>query len=66
MQPAASRADELGQPSLDIHMDVFESLAERKGSGGDFRFDMDQALLDLLFVGHCDNAGRRQHGGVSA
>ncbi len=39
MEPAGGRADQLGKPRLDIHVDVFERLAEGKGTALDFRLD---------------------------
>ncbi len=35
VQAAGGRADHLGKPALDIHMDVFERALEREGSGFD-------------------------------
>ncbi len=39
VQPLAGLADALGQPRLDVHVDVFERLVEGEAPGLDFRRD---------------------------
>ena len=35
VQPAGGRADQFGQPALDVHMDVFERALELELAGAD-------------------------------
>ena len=62
VQPACGRADDLGQATLDIHMDVFERARERKRARLDFAFDLGETLCDGLGVGDFDDALAREHG----
>ena len=48
VQPPGRRADQLGQPRLDVEMDVFQFALEDELALGDFLFDLLQALQDGL------------------
>jgi hypothetical protein len=51
VQPPGRRADQLAQPRLHVHVDVFVLVAEGKGPGGDLRLDGRQPALDSFLVG---------------
>ncbi len=50
VQPARRVADQLGQPRLDIHMDVFEGGAELELAGVDLRLDLVEPGDDRVAV----------------
>ncbi len=62
VQTLAGFADALGQPRLDVHVDVFEAGVEGEPPGLDFRPDRREAFADRGLIGRCDDAGTRQHG----
>ena len=47
---AADVADAVDERPLDVHVDVFELVAEREVAGGDFLMDLLQAGDDLVRV----------------
>ena len=64
VQPAAAGPDHIGQPGLDVHMDVLERAREREGAGLDLAADLVQTSGDGAGVLGAHDAGRRQHGHV--
>ncbi len=66
VQPPRRRADDLGQPALDIEMDVFEGAAEGEGSGLDFRGNLAEPAIDGLGILGGDDALLGQHCGMGA
>ena len=64
VQALAGLADALGQPRLDVHVDVLERGVEDEGSGLDLGADRRQAIADRRLVGRGEDAGAGQHGGV--
>ena len=64
VQPPRRRADELVQPPLDVHVQVFQRGIPRKIAGLDFLLDAAQALDDGLRVFLADDALLCQHPGV--
>ena len=61
VQPPGRRADDLGQPRLDVQMNVFQFALEDEVAVGDFLFDLVQALEDGLGVILGDDAFGGQH-----
>ena len=64
VQLAGDRSDQLGQPALDIQMDVLERAAEVEGAGLDLGRDLVEPARDLFAVFLGDDAGRGEHGGM--
>src|SRR5271165_3626288 len=64
MQPPPGIPDALGQPRLDVHVDVLERLGKRKFSGLDLRGNRAQPALYRAFVLLRQNPKLRQHGGM--
>ncbi len=64
MQPAGGCPDQLGQPCLDIHMDIFERGLELEAAFGNFLFNAIEALENRLAIGLTDDPLAHQHGGV--
>ena len=62
VQPAGGGADDLGEPALDVHMDVLERAREGEGARLDFALDLRETLGDGLGVGGLDDALAREHG----
>ena len=60
VQAPGRRADDLGKPAFDVHMDVFERALERERSRLDFAFDLRKTLGDRLGVGGFDDALARR------
>ncbi len=64
VQPPPGIADPLGEPRLDVHVDVFEVGREAECPGLDLARDLRQAAPDRRFVIGRENADPHQHGGV--
>ena len=64
MQPSGGLADELIQPPLDVHMQVFQGGVPGKFAVGDFRLDAPQPVGDAGGVLRADDALAGQHPGV--
>ena len=62
MQLAGDRADQLGEPALDIQMDVLERAREFECAGLDLGRDLVEAARDLFASALRDDAGRAEHG----
>ena len=56
VQAPGRRADDLGEPAFDIHMDVLERALERERPRLDFAFDLGKTAGDRLGVGGFDDA----------
>ena len=61
VQPSRRRADDLGKPALDIHVNVFERAREGKGSRLDFAFDLSQTGGNGVGVGRLNDALLGEH-----
>ena len=66
MQPARRLADQLGQPRLDIHVNVLMRFAEGEASVADLGLDRVQPAQNGLGVLGPQNPGRRQHATMGA
>ena len=66
MQLAADRADDLGQPPLDRHVDVLVGVQERELAGVELLRDAVEPAEQLVAVGVGDDAGGREHRRVRA
>ena len=64
VQPPGRRPDQLGEPRLDVHMDVFQRPLELEPAALHLRQDRVQAGNDRLGVGRRNNALMSQHLGV--
>ena len=64
VQAPAGIADALGEAGLDVHVDVFEGLAEREGPRLDLGGDLGEAALDVALVLRGQDADLDQHGGM--
>ena len=64
MQPSRGGTDQLGQPALDIHMDVFQRALELEIALADFGQDRVEPLGDVLRIGRGDDAALGQHRGM--
>ena len=64
VQPSCRRPDQLGQPRLDIHVDVLELFRELELARLDLGKDRRQPLGDLFLVGRRNYAGLGQHLGM--
>ena len=64
VQAPGGRPDELGEPALDIHVDVLERAREFEGPRLDFARDLVQAARDGLGVLRRDDALLGEHGGM--
>ncbi len=64
VQPLAGLADTLGQPRLDVHVNVLERLLEGELAALDLRRDAFQPGADGSFVLGGDQADMREHGGM--
>ena len=62
VQAPRRRADDRGEPALDVHVDVFERAREGEGPGLDFALDLGQALGDGVRVRLFDHALSGEHG----
>ena len=62
MQLAGHRPDQLGEPALDIQMNVLERAREFELAGLDLGHDLVEAAGDLLRLFGRDDAGRAEHG----
>ena len=65
MQSSGGRADEVGEPPLDVHVQVFQSRIPRKIAVFDLILHRTQAGDNAVRVVPGDDALLRQHGGVS-
>ena len=61
VQPPGGGADDLGEPGLDIHMNVFERARERERPCLDFALDLGETLGDGVCVGGVDEALALEH-----
>ena len=61
VQLLAGLADQLDQPVLDVHVDVFEAGAPLEVAGIDLALDLPKSLLDPLGFGAGQHADVRQH-----
>ena len=64
VQAAGGGADDVGEPALDVHMDVFERARVDERPCLDFALDLGETLGDGLRIGGVHNALARQHGEV--
>ena len=64
MQPAPGLADQIGQPLLDVEMDVLELGRELERAGRDRGLDLVKSAQDRGALGLGDDAGRGQHPGM--
>ena len=64
MQLPAGSPIELGQPGLDVEVDVLELGAEREVAGLDLALDLLQPGDDRVALAGAQNADRGQHPGV--
>ncbi|MDF9904080.1 UNVERIFIED_ORG: hypothetical protein OKW15_002036 [Pseudomonas reinekei] len=64
MQFFTGHADAVGQPRLDVHVDVFKVDAPVELAGLDFTLDGLQAIDDAVALGIGQHADLGQHGGV--
>ena len=64
VQPAAGRADQVGEPRLDVEMDVFELGRETELAALDLGTNLRQSRLDGAAVGGRQDLARHQHVGV--
>ncbi len=64
VQPARGGADQLGQPALDIHVDVFERALEAEIALAHLGQDRVEALGDVLRIRRGDDALVGQHRGM--
>ena len=62
VQAPRGGADDLGEPGLDVHMDVFERARERERARLDFALDLGETLGDGVCVGGVDEALAPKHG----
>ena len=62
VQPPGRRADDLGEPAFDVHMDIFQRARERERPRLDFAFDLGETLGDRLGVVGFDDASGSEHG----
>ena len=61
VEPAGRRADQFGQPRLDIHMDVFAGPRKGEAPLGDLVTDRIETLYDLVAVLGRNDAAIGQH-----
>ena len=61
VQPAGRRADQFGEPALDVHMNVFERARVVERPRLDFAFDLGETARDGVGVGGLDDAGLGEH-----
>ena len=66
MQPAAGRADDLGQAALDRHVDVLVAGREREAAGLELLRDRVEPLEQRVAILVADDALRGEHAGVRA
>ncbi len=64
MEAAAGIADPVGEPRLDVHMDVFERRLERETPGLDLGGDGLKAAGDGALVGGGNDPSAGQHRGM--
>jgi hypothetical protein len=64
VQAAAGRANDLGQPALDVEVNVLELFGEGEAPGLDLCLNLVQAAHDLPGIGLGDDALLREHGGM--
>ncbi len=62
VQPPGGGADDVGEPALDVHMDVFERAREGELARLDFALDLGETLGDGLGVRGLDDPLAGQHG----
>jgi hypothetical protein len=61
VQAAGGRADQIGEASLDIHVDVFQPGREFEAAGLDLFQNRVQPVSDFFLIGRRNNARLRQH-----
>ena len=64
MQALAGFTDALGQPRLDVHVDIFKRGGKREQSGFDFRPYPLQAVAYRHHIRTADHPGLAKHGGM--
>lgn len=64
MQLAAWRADQLGQPGLDVKMNILQCDSKRKFTSLDLVSDMVETCQDGVALGLIEQANRREHAGM--
>ena len=64
VQASRRGADEIGEPALDVHVNVLESAREREFARLDFALDLVQSSGDGVGVGALDDALFGEHGDV--
>ena len=65
VQPAGRRADQLGKPALDVHVNVFERALKSNDALASISDKIvSRPLRDIFRITSGDNALRGEHGGV--
>jgi hypothetical protein len=65
LQVPSGMADDVGEPALYVHMDVFERARERECPRFDFALDLSETLGDGVGVAGFDDAQAGEHGDMS-